>query len=96
MKFAIFLKGISAEISAGPNTPEQEILKIAAEKVHSFPAKPTGKAPIYIGANRWIVELNDVPLDVVEANSKKEAIAIKEEETGQLGKDMRAEEMISV
>ena len=96
MKFAIFLKGISAEISAGPDTPEQEILKIAAEKVHSFPAKPTGKAPIYIGANRWIVELNDVPLDVVEADSKEEAIAIKEEETGQLGKDMRAEEMISV
>ena len=93
MKFAIFLKGISAEISAGPDILEQEILKIAAEEVHAFPAKPTGKAPIYIGADRWIVELNDVPLDVVEADSQEKSITLKEKQTGELGKDIRAEEM---
>ncbi|MDA2936053.1 hypothetical protein MYX06_02450 [Patescibacteria group bacterium AH-259-L05] len=90
-KYAIFLRGMTVPVYAGPDTPEEEILKEAAKEVKSFPAKPTGRPPIYTGADRWLVGLNDVPLGVVEADSKKEAIAIKREQTGELEKDMRAE-----
>lgn len=86
---------MTVPVYESPDTSEEEILTKAAKEVKFFPAKPTGKAPIYDGADRWIVELEDVPLGIVEADSAEEAVAIKADQTGELGSDMRVELLVN-